>query len=290
MPTPVAATATNTPSTGERPTERMAGLPRITDTGAVSPADARTLSKLFFERLRVLEEGTPEYAYARNTLIEMNMSLVHFAARRFNRPWEQEDVIQSGMIGLIKAIDRFDLSRETEFTSFAIPYIAGEIKRFFRDTTWSVHVPRRLQELRIELAQARDVLESRLGREPTVTELAARLGRPEDEIIEGLVAANGYSSDSLDLPSDKNDTHRAGTLADLVGERDQDMELVENLISLAPMMTGLDERQKQILSMRFGQDMTQAQIGQQLGYSQMHISRILNDTLAKLRKGLLVEQ
>lgn len=284
-----AAAATNTPPSGEQPGERGQELPRIADTSAVSPADARTLSKLFFEQLRALDEETPEYAYARNTLIEMNMSLVHFAARRFNRPWDQEDVIQSGMIGLIKAIDRFDLSRETEFTSFAIPYIVGEIKRFFRDTTWSVHVPRRLQELRIELAQAREVLETRLNREPTVTELAERLGRPEDGIIEGLIAANGYSTDSLDLPSDKNDTHRTGTLADLVGEGDPGMELVENLISLAPMMTGLDKRQKQILRMRFGQDMTQAQIGRQLGYSQMHISRILNGTLAKLREGLLTE-
>ncbi|MER5664336.1 sigma-70 family RNA polymerase sigma factor, partial [Streptomyces mirabilis] len=118
-------------------------LPWIEDAGNVAPRDARALSKVFFDQLQVLEEGTREYQYARNTLIEMNLSLVQFSARRFrNRgSGDMEDIVQVGTIGLIKAIDRFDLSREVEFTSFAIPYIVGEIKRFFRDTSWAVHVP-----------------------------------------------------------------------------------------------------------------------------------------------------
>ncbi|MFH9725501.1 sigma-70 family RNA polymerase sigma factor, partial [Streptomyces sp. NPDC017254] len=125
-----------------------------------------------FQELTVLGEGTREYQYARNTLIEMNMSLVRYAAGRFrHRGDEMEDIVQVGMIGLIKAIDRFELSREVEFTTFAVPYIVGEIKRFFRDTSWAVHVPRRLQEARVELAKASEELSSRLGRAPTVKEL-----------------------------------------------------------------------------------------------------------------------
>ncbi|PRH80086.1 B/F/G family RNA polymerase sigma-70 factor, partial [Streptomyces solincola] len=121
-------------------------LPEVADPKKVAPKDARTLSKLFFEQLAVLEEGTHAYQYARNTLIEMNMSLVRYAAGRFRSRGadEMEDIVQVGMIGLIKAIDRFELTREVEFTTFAVPYIVGEIKRFFRDTSWAVHVPRRL--------------------------------------------------------------------------------------------------------------------------------------------------
>lgn len=146
-------------------------LPGIAQPRSVAPRDARELSRQFFQRLSELEEGTHEYQYARNTLIEMNISLVRFAAGRFRgRGDDMEDLVQTGMIGLIKAIDRFELSREVEFTSFALPYIVGEIKRFFRDTTWAVHVPRRLQELRVELAKAREELASRLDRDPTVPE------------------------------------------------------------------------------------------------------------------------
>ncbi|MCT9011893.1 sigma-70 family RNA polymerase sigma factor, partial [Streptomyces rhizosphaerihabitans] len=138
-------------------------LPEISDPSQVAPKDARELSRLFFDQLAVLEEGTPEYQYARNTLIEMNITLVQFAASRFRSRGqdEMEDIVQVGTIGLIKAIDRFELSREVEFTSFAVPYIVGEIKRFFRDTTWAVHVPRRLQEARVALAKATEELRSR---------------------------------------------------------------------------------------------------------------------------------
>ncbi|PRH79938.1 B/F/G family RNA polymerase sigma-70 factor, partial [Streptomyces solincola] len=137
-----AATALRQTATRE---SGVTDLPRVADPKRIAPRDARALSKLFFEQLAVLEEGTREYQYARNTLIEMNMSLVRYAAGRFrSRGDEMEDIVQVGMIGLIKAIDRFELTREVEFTSFAVPYIVGEIKRFFRDTSWAVHVPRRL--------------------------------------------------------------------------------------------------------------------------------------------------
>ncbi|MEU9358756.1 RNA polymerase sigma factor SigF [Streptomyces sp. NPDC048301] len=269
-----------------------AALPWIEDAGKVAPQDARAMSKLFFDRLQTLEEGTHEYQYARNTLIEMNLSLVRFAASRFrNRGGDDtEDIIQVGTIGLIKAIDRFDLSREVEFATFAVPYIVGEIKRFFRDTTWSVHVPRRLQELRVELAKAKELLSSKLDRDPTVAELAAHLDLPEEEIIEGLVAANGYSAGSLDTPnadSESGSDQRA--YSELLGEDDPGMESVENLHTLAPLLKQLDERERKIVQMRFGQEMTQAQIGAELGVSQMHVSRLLSRIVQRLRAGMSVE-
>ncbi|MFD9544963.1 RNA polymerase sigma factor SigF [Streptomyces sp. NPDC060022] len=267
-------------------------LPQIKDTGKVAPQDARAMSKIFFDRLQVLEEGTHEYQYARNTLIEMNLSLVRFAASRFrNRGGDDtEDIIQVGTIGLIKAIDRFDLSREVEFATFAVPYIVGEIKRFFRDTTWSVHVPRRLQELRVELAKAKEHLSAELDRDPTVRELAAHLDLPEEEIIEGLVAANGYSAGSLDTPSADSDSgNDQRSYADLLGEDDPAMESVENLQTLAPLLDQLDERERKIVQMRFGQEMTQSQIGAELGVSQMHVSRLLSRIVQRLRTGMCVE-
>ncbi|MFE2022286.1 RNA polymerase sigma factor SigF [Streptomyces sp. NPDC059499] len=267
-------------------------LPQIKDTGKVAPQDARAMSKIFFDRLQVLEEGTHEYQYARNTLIEMNLSLVRFAASRFrNRGGDDtEDIVQVGTIGLIKAIDRFDLSREVEFATFAVPYIVGEIKRFFRDTTWSVHVPRRLQELRVELAKAKEHLSAELDRDPTVRELAAHLDLPEEEIIEGLVAANGYSAGSLDTPSADSDSgNDQRSYADLLGEDDPAMESVENLQTLAPLLEQLDERERKIVQMRFGQEMTQSQIGAELGVSQMHVSRLLSRIVQRLRTGMCVE-
>ncbi|MER5427612.1 SigB/SigF/SigG family RNA polymerase sigma factor [Streptomyces sp. NPDC002588] len=268
----------------------MTALPWIEDGNKVAPTDARRLSRLFLDRLKVLEEGTPEYQYARNTLIEMNLSLVVFAARRFrNRgSGEMEDVIQVGTIGLIKAIDRFDLSREVEFTSFAIPYIVGEIKRFFRDTTWAVHVPRRLQELRVVLARSRETLATTLNRPPTVKELAAHLDLTEEEVIEGLVAANGYTAGSIDNPGGDDGSGDDGPrYTDTLGDADPALELVEDLHALGPMLQRLDERERTILEMRFGQEMTQADIGRELNLSQMHISRLLTRTLGKLRTGLL---
>nr|WP_322986678.1 SigB/SigF/SigG family RNA polymerase sigma factor [Streptomyces sp. S584] len=266
-------------------------LPWIEDAGKVAPKDARALSMLFFQQLQVLEEGTHEYQYARNTLIEMNISLVRFAARRFrNRgSGDMEDITQVGTIGLIKAIDRFELSREVEFATFAVPYIVGEIKRFFRDTTWAVHVPRRLQELRVDLAKAKDELATRMDRDPTVKELAEYLDLTEDEVMEGVIASNGYTAGSLDLPTDGSETTGTATrtFADILGEPDAAMETVENLHALAPLLGELDERERRIIEMRFGQEMTQSQIGAELGVSQMHVSRLLTRTLGKLRKGML---
>ncbi|MFE2266259.1 RNA polymerase sigma factor SigF [Streptomyces griseosporeus] len=267
------------------------GLPGGVDARSVAPRDARELSRQFFKRLAELEEGTPEYQYARNTLIEMNMSLVRFAAGRFRgRGDDMEDIVQTGMIGLIKAIDRFELSREVEFTSFALPYIVGEIKRFFRDTTWAVHVPRRLQELRVELAKARDELAGRLDREPTVAELATLMNLSENEVVEAQIAANGYNSSSLDAAlTGDGPEHGETVLADFIGVEEHGLRLVEDFQSLAPLMADLGERDRRILHLRFVEEATQAEIGAQLGCSQMHVSRLIKRIITRLREGMLGE-
>jgi RNA polymerase sigma-B factor len=263
-------------------------LPEVADPSKVAPKDARELTRLFFQQLALLEEGTPEYQYARNTLIEMNISLVRFAASRFRSrdAEEMEDIVQVGVIGLIKAIDRFEISREVEFTSFSIPYIVGEIKRFFRDTTWAVHVPRRLQEARVQLARATEELSSRLGRTPTVAELAQLMNLDEEEVIEARLASNGYRSSSLDAAINNSEDGETA-LADFIGNEDGALELVEDFHALAPMIAALDERSRKILHWRFVDELTQAQIGERLGVSQMHVSRLLSRTLAQLREGML---
>ncbi|WP_255953593.1 RNA polymerase sigma factor SigF [Streptomyces odontomachi] len=268
--------------------EQAVDVPKIADPSKVAPKDARELSKTFFDRLAALEEGTPEYQYARNTLIEMNMSLVRYAAGRFRSrgPEEMEDIVQVGMVGLIKAIDRFELSRQVEFTTFAIPYIVGEIKRFFRDTSWAVHVPRRLQEARVQLAHANEELRSRLGRAPTTEELAELMSLPEEEVVEAQLASNGYQSSSLDAALNGSEDGEAA-LADVIGDEDAALGLVEDFHALAPMIAELEERDRRIIHWRFVEELTQAEIGERLGVSQMHVSRLISRLLARLREGML---
>ncbi|MEU5110292.1 RNA polymerase sigma factor SigF [Streptomyces longwoodensis] len=279
--------ATSTPDPADE-ADALAGLPEIPPYDEVGAVDARALSRTLFERLESLEEGTPEYAYVRNTLVELNLALVKFAASRFrSRSEPLEDIIQVGTIGLIKAIDRFELSRGVEFPTFAMPTIIGEIKRFFRDTSWSVRVPRRLQELRLDLAKAGDELAQTLDRAPTVAELAERLGLPRDEVVEGMAASNAYTAASLDAQAEESDTE--GTLADRIGYEDHGLEGIEYVESLKPLIAELAPRDRTILSLRFVANMTQSEIGDELGISQMHVSRLLSRTLVRLRRGLTVE-
>jgi RNA polymerase sigma-B factor len=285
----VTATSTATATGGGEPAALEGlGLPTDVPFGQVAPMDARVLSKTLFKRLHQLEEGTHDHSYVRNTLVELNLALVKFAASRFRtRSEPMEDIVQVGTIGLIKAIDRFDLDRGVEFPTFAMPTIIGEIKRFFRDTSWSVRVPRRLQELRLDLAKATDELSQKYDRSPTVAELAGRLDIGEDEVIEGMAAANAYTASSLDAQPEEDDSE--GALADRIGYDDHDLEGVEYRETLKPLIAELPERDRRILSLRFTANMTQSQIGDELGISQMHVSRLLSRTLGRLRESLLVE-
>jgi len=259
-----------------------------TTAGERDGLDTRTLSRSLFHRFATLTPESPDYTYVRDTLIELNLPLVRYAAARFrSRNEPMEDIVQVGTIGLIKAIDRFDSERGVEFPTFAMPTIIGEIKRFFRDTSWSVRVPRRLQELRLSLTRAGDELAQRLDRSPTVAELATALGVSEEDVVEGLAVGNAYTASSLDTaPTDEDGE---GPLAERLGYEDAAMEGVEYRESLKPLLARLPARERRIIMLRFFGNMTQSQIGEEIGISQMHVSRLLTRTLATLREGLIAE-
>ncbi|OIJ67103.1 RNA polymerase subunit sigma [Streptomyces mangrovisoli] len=245
-------------------------------------------ARAMFVQLRTLKDGSPEYAELRNQLVRMHLPLVEHLARRFrNRGEPLDDLTQVATIGLIKSVDRFDPERGVEFSTYATPTVVGEIKRHFRDKGWAVRVPRRLQELRLALTTATAELSQQHGRSPTVHELAEKLAISEEEVLEGLESANAYSTLSLDVP-DTDDESPA--VADTLGAEDEALEGVEYRESLKPLLEDLPPREKRILLLRFFGNMTQSQIAQEVGISQMHVSRLLARTLAQLREKLLVEE
>lgn len=248
----------------------------------------RSGARAMFIELRELKDGSTEYADLRNKLVRMHLPLVEHLARRFrNRGEPLDDLTQVATIGLIKSVDRFDPERGVEFSTYATPTVVGEIKRHFRDKGWAVRVPRRLQELRLALTTATAELSQLHGRSPTVHELAEKLGISEEEVLEGLESANAYSTLSLDVP-DTDDESPA--VADTLGAEDEALEGVEYRESLKPLLEDLPPREKRILLLRFFGNMTQSQIAQEVGISQMHVSRLLARTLAQLREKLLVEE
>ncbi|MEU6364316.1 RNA polymerase sigma factor SigF [Streptomyces sp. NPDC046931] len=256
--------------------------------GAQHEPQDRSGARSLFVELRTLKEGSPEYAELRNRLVRMHLPLVEHLARRFrNRGEPLDDLTQVATIGLIKSVDRFDPDRGVEFSTYATPTVVGEIKRHFRDKGWAVRVPRRLQELRLALTTATAELSQLHGRSPTVHELAEKLAISEEEVLEGLESANAYSTLSLDVP-DTDDESPA--VADTLGAEDEALEGVEYRESLKPLLEDLPPREKRILLLRFFGNMTQSQIAQEVGISQMHVSRLLARTLAQLREKLLVEE
>ncbi|MFB7257801.1 RNA polymerase sigma factor SigF [Streptomyces nojiriensis] len=265
-----------------------APVPAFPVTPALPDPRDRSGARALFIELRALPDGSVEKAELRNRLVRMHLPLVEHLARRFrNRGEPLDDLTQVATIGLIKSVDRFDPDRGVEFSTYATPTVVGEIKRHFRDKGWAVRVPRRLQELRLSLTTATAELSQQHGRSPTVHELAERLGISEEEVLEGLESANAYSTLSLDVP-DTDDESPA--VADTLGAEDEALEGVEYRESLKPLLEGLPPREKRILLLRFFGNMTQSQIAQEVGISQMHVSRLLARTLAQLREKLLVEE
>ncbi|WP_190033565.1 RNA polymerase sigma factor SigF [Streptomyces fructofermentans] len=257
-------------------------------SGAHHNPHDRSGARAKFIELREMKDGSPEYAELRNQLVRMHLPLVEHLARRFrNRGEPLDDLTQVATIGLIKSVDRFDPERGVEFSTYATPTVVGEIKRHFRDKGWAVRVPRRLQELRLALTTATAELSQQHGRSPTVHELAEKLAISEEEVLEGLESANAYSTLSLDVP-DTDDESPA--VADTLGSEDEALEGVEYRESLKPLLEDLPPREKRILLLRFFANMTQSQIAQEVGISQMHVSRLLARTLAQLREKLLVEE
>ena len=222
---------------------------------------------------------------ARDDLVHLHLSLVEHCAHRFrNRGEPFEDLVQVGTIGLIKAIDRFETDRGVEFSTYATPTVIGEIKRHFRDKGWAIRVPRRLQELRMQIGGATGELTQKLGRSPTPRELAEVIGCSVEEIMEGIESSHAYATLSLDASDDSDDGPPA--MLAMLGVEDTNIEHVEIRESLKPVLQGLDEREKRILLLRFFKNMTQLQIAEEIGVSQMHVSRLLTRTLSQLRVSL----
>ena len=227
---------------------------------------------------------------AREQLIEQYMSLVRSLARRYSYRGEQfEDLVQIGAIGLIKAIDRFDLDRGVELTTYATPNIIGEIKRHFRDRGWSVRVPRGLQELNIQLSRLLEEKTVEFGRSPTIAELAEAAGTEEEEVLEALESGRAYSSVSLSAAGEGDEDGDLDPL-DSIGTEEPQYEISEEWAVLEPGFRALDERERRILHLRFFNGLTQSQIAQQVGISQMHVSRLIRRALEKIRDEIAAEE
>jgi RNA polymerase sigma-B factor len=227
---------------------------------------------------------------AREQLIEQYMSLVRSLARRYSYRGEQlEDLVQIGAIGLIKAIDRFDIDRGVELTTYATPNIIGEIKRHFRDKGWSVRVPRGLQELNVQLSRLIEQLTVQLGRSPTIAELAKAANVEEEEVLEALESGRAYSSLSLSTGAGFDDEDDLDPL-ESIGTVEHEYEVSEDRAVLEPGFRVLDERERKILHLRFFEGLTQSQIAQQIGISQMHVSRLIRRSLEKIREEIALDE
>lgn len=249
--------------------------------------DTRTLSRSLFLRLAELPVDSPERTYVRDTLIELNLPLVRYAAARFrSRNEPMEDVVQVGTIGLINAIDRFDPDRGVQFPTFAMPTVVGEIKRYFRDNVRTVHVPRRLHELWVQVSGAIEDLTVLHGRSPTTAEIAERLGLSEDEVLACLEAGRAYHATSLEAAQEGDG---APGLLDRLGYEDPALSGVEHRDLVRHLLVQLPERERRILLLRYFGNLTQSQISAELGVSQMHVSRLLSRSFARLRSANQIE-
>lgn len=244
------------------------------------------LAPLFVE-LAGTSKQDPRHEELRDRLVTEHLPVAEHIARRFSHRGEsQEDLTQVATLGLINAVDRFDPNRGVDFLSYAVPTIMGEVRRHFRDTGWAVRMPRRLQELHLSVSSAIARLSQEYGRAPTPSELAADLRISRDDVYRGLEAGNAYRSASLDeLLTDTDEI----PLGDAIGEEDSELAEVENRAAIRPLLEELGERERRIVVMRFFRSMTQTQIAEQVGISQMHVSRLLARTLARLRERLEVE-
>lgn len=221
----------------------------------------------------------------RDRLADYYLPLAEGLARRYRHCGQpMDDLVQAACIGLVKAIDRFDGSRGVGFESYAVPTILGELKRYHRDRGWSVRMPRQLQERALTVKDAMPELAQELGRSPTVSEIAEFTALSEDEVLEGLDAQDAYTSISLDTPL-SNDGESM-TLGDLIATEDTELEIAEEWAECVPHLRSLPERERRLIELRFFKDRTQSEIAQELGISQMHVSRLLSQTIDSLREAL----
>jgi RNA polymerase sigma-B factor len=235
-----------------------------------------------FERARGHDD-----ARAREQLIERYLPLARRLARRYQRAEEPlEDLVQVASLGLIKAIDRFDMKREVVFSSYAVPTILGELKRHFRDRTWAVRVPRDLQELALRVDRTVTRLSVGKHRSPSIGEIAQEVGASEEQVLEALEAAGAYRASSLDAPRVGQGEDSGESVADTLGEEESGFRRAEERATLEPLLAHISARERVVLELRFGEDLTQAEIGERIGVSQMQVSRLIRQALARLREGL----
>ncbi|MFE9835986.1 SigB/SigF/SigG family RNA polymerase sigma factor [Streptomyces sp. NPDC005551] len=250
-------------------------------------ADTRALTQVLFGQLKNLEPGSPEHGRVRGALIEANLPLVRYAAARFrSRNEPMEDVVQVGTIGLINAIDRFDPDRGVQFPTFAMPTVVGEIKRYFRDNVRTVHVPRRLHELWVQVNSATEDLTTAFGRSPTTAEIAGRLRISEEEVLSCIEAGRSYHATSLEAAQEGDGLPG---LLDRLGYEDPALDGVEHRDLVRHLLVQLPEREQRILLLRYYSNLTQSQISAELGVSQMHVSRLLARSFARLRSANRIE-
>jgi RNA polymerase sigma-B factor len=248
--------------------------------GAARPASERARRQRDDQRLmRRHQRGE---SGARDELIERYMPLARSLALRYRRASEPlDDLVQVASVGLVKAVDRWDAERGLAFSSYAVPTILGELRRYFRDATWDVRPARDLQELCLSVEEARETLWGELGRSPTVADIAGRLERSPEEVVEALQATEGRSVRSLDAPVHEEEGTSASA-GDLLGDEDPEFERVEAGVTIEKMTNILDDRAREILRLRFQDDLLQSEIAEHVGCSQMHVSRIIRSSLERL--------
>jgi RNA polymerase sigma-B factor len=230
---------------------------------------------------RYAETGDKEL---RDQIVASQVGLAEYLARRFkNRGEPIEDLIQVALLGLLKAVERFDPSRGLEFSTFATPTIVGELKRHFRDKGWAVRVPRRVQELHLRMGTVVNSLSQELGRSPTIPEIAQRAEVSVDEVLEAMEAGRAYRFSSIDAPAGDDEDRAQNPAAAQLGEDDTGLEEVEQRMLLSPLIASLPKREQMIIHLRFFRGMTQSEIAARLGISQMHVSRLLARSLTQLR-------
>lgn len=236
-----------------------------------------------FRQLAGCPAESPEYQRQREKIVERCLPLAEHIARRFDGRGEaHEDLVQVAGVGLVNAVNRFDVAAGSDFVSYAVPTIMGEVRRYFRDNSWSVKVPRRLKELHLRLGSATAELSQHLGRAPTASELAEWLETSRTEVVEGLVAGSSYNTLSIDsTTTGHGEDVRA--ISDTLGTLDTGLERIENREALRPLLDALPERERTVVVLRFFESMTQTQIAERVGISQMHVSRLLAKSLARLR-------
>jgi RNA polymerase sigma-B factor len=219
---------------------------------------------------------------ARDEAVALLMPLVYSLCRRYENRAEWDDLVQVASLGLVKAIDRYDCARGVAISSFAVPTILGELRRYFRDKTWTVRPPRDLQERSLAVSKAIAELTTAHGRSPVAAVVAEHLGLPEEDVVEALIARRGYNADSLDTPLTSDDG-QAATVADRLGHDDREFARAEARATLDSLLGALTERDREIVRMRFAEDLTQQQIADRVGLSQMQVSRILRAAVERLR-------